>query len=159
MKARILSLLIAGTLFLAHAPFALAQTSSDGWSAVQAVASDERLIVKLKNGKIIEGKMIEANDANLSISREGKVVNILRSDIQRIQHSTGKASKAKWAAIGAGIGAGAGAGIGATKYSSRLDDSEIWISGGLLLGTAAGALTGLAIGASKRHRTLIYEAR
>jgi hypothetical protein len=149
---------MAAAVVIAQTPLAFAQTPTGNWSAVQAVGSDERLIIKQKNGKTIEGRMIEANDLNLTISRKGKVMNILRADIQQIQHSTGKAKKAKWSAIGAAIGAGAGAGIGAIKYSPQSDDSEIFIEGGLLIGIGAGALTGLAIGASRRKRTLIYQA-
>jgi hypothetical protein len=158
MKIRIFSLLIAAAVVLAQTPLAIAQTPTGNWSAVQAMGTDERLIIKQKDGKTIEGQMIEANDANLTISRNGKVVNISRSDIQQIHHSTGRAKKAKWSAIGTAIGAGAGAGIGAIKYSPQSDDSEIYIMGGLLIGIGAGALTGLAIGANQRKRTLIYQA-
>ena len=128
------------------------------WSSVQAIAADERVIVKQKNGKTIDGGMIEANETNLSISRNKQVVNISRGDIREIYQIKGKAAKAKWAAIGAGVGAGAGTGIGAVKYSPNRDDSEIWIAMGLLLGTGVGAVTGALIGASKRSRTLVYAA-
>jgi hypothetical protein len=80
---------------------------------------------ELKDGKSIEGEMIEASDTNLSLARGKKVTNIARSDIQSIWHSKGKAAKTKWALIGAGLGAGVGGGIGATKVSSSRDDSEI----------------------------------
>lgn len=163
MKTGIFSLLVAGVLFTAQLPLARAQgqgpqTSGRDWSAVQAMAADERLIVKQKDGKTIEGRMIEATETNLTLSRSNKVVNISRDSIQQIQHSRGKASKGKWVMIGTGIGAAAGAGIGATKVSASHDDSEIWLPVGLVFGAGAGAVTGLLIGASKRERTLIYQA-
>jgi hypothetical protein len=114
--------------------------------------------VKQKDGKTIEGRMIEASETNLTLSRNHKVVSIPRDSIQQIQHLKGKAAKGKWALIGAGIGGAAGAGIGATKVSSSRDDSEIWLPVGLAFGAGAGAVTGLLFGASQRKRTLIYEA-
>jgi hypothetical protein len=163
MKTRIFSLLIVASLFVAQFPAAIAygqgtQASGHDWSAVQAIGVDERLIVKQKDGKTIEGKMIEASDSNLTLSRNSKVVNISRDSIRQIEHSKGKAAKAKWAAIGTGIGAAAGLGIGATKYSANRDDSEIWMGVGMVFGAGAGALTGLLIGASQRKREVIYQA-
>jgi hypothetical protein len=156
MKTRIFSLLTAAALLVAQSGVALAQ--GRGWSAVQAVPADDRLIVKQKDGKTIEGKMIEASETNLTISRDKNVVNISRDNIAQIEHSTGKAKKAKWAAIGAGIGAGTGAGIGAAQYSQCSSDCGIYIMAGVALGAGIGALGGLAIGASRRHRELIYTA-
>ena len=158
MKRKFFSLLVAATLLAASLPVAFAQTANRGWSTVQSMPVDERLIVKQKDGKTIEGKMIEANDSNLTLSRNGKVVNIARDSIQQIQHSKGKAAKGKWALIGTGIGAAAGAGIGATRVSSDHDDSEIWIPVGAIYGAGFGALGGLIFGASRRNRTVIYLA-
>ncbi len=157
MKIKILSLLLAGALLTMHTPLILAQGPSSQWSAVQAVGIDERLVVKQKDGKSIEGKMIEASETNLTISRDNKVVNIARDSIREIYHSRGKAAKGKWALIGAGIGAGVGGAIGATKYSADSDDSEIYIPIGIMFGAGGGAIGGLLFGASKRQRTLIYQ--
>src|ERR1044072_5785667 len=121
MKRKFFSLLVTAVLLVASLPTAFAQTSNRGWSTVQSMPADERVIVKQKDGKTIEGKMIEANDNNLSISRNGKVVNIARDSIQQIQHVKGKAAKGKWALIGTGVGAAAGAGIGATRVSKDHD--------------------------------------
>lgn len=160
MKIKIFTLLIIGAMLVAQFPAAnaLGQSSDHHWAAVQAMAVDERLIVKQKDGPTITGKMIEASDTNLTLSRNGKVVNVSRDSIRQIQHSKGKAAKGKWAAIGAGIGAAAGAGIGATKVHADRDDSEIWLPVGLVFGAGAGALTGLLYGSNRRNRTVIYEA-
>jgi hypothetical protein len=160
MKTKAFSLLLIVAMFVLQFPAAIAQGQSSGheWSAVQALAADERLIVKQKDGNTITGKMIEASETNLTMSRNGKVENISRDNIRQIEHSKGKAAKAKWAAIGTGIGAAAGLGIGATKYSANRDDSEIWMGVGMVFGAGAGALTGLLIGASQRKRELIYQA-
>jgi hypothetical protein len=158
MKTRIFSLLVMGALLITQFPIAFAQTSSGNWSAVQAIATDERLIVRQKDGKTIEGKMIEANDTNLTLSRNNKVLNISRDSIRQIQQVKGKAAKGKWALIGAGIGGATGAAIGASKVSADRDDSEIWLPVGLIYGAGAGAVGGLLFGASRRNRTVIYEA-
>lgn len=160
MKAKLFSLLIAAALIATQSSVALvnAQGSLTNWATVQAVRVDERLIVKQKDGKTIEGKMIEANDTNLSLSKSGKVVNISRDSIAEIQHSQGRAQKGKWAVIGTGIGAAAGAGIGAAKNSSTLDDGEIYILVGTVMGAGFGALGGALFGTTRRHRELIYRS-
>jgi hypothetical protein len=158
MKTKLFSLLLAGTLFMAPVALVHAQGSLHDWSTVQAVGTDERLIVKQKDGTTIVGKMIEASESNLTLSRNSKVVNIPRESILQIHHSKGKASKGKWAAIGAGLGGAAGAGIGAAKANSIIDDGEIYVVAGLLFGAGAGAVGGLLFGASRRQRELIYTA-
>lgn len=125
---------------------------------MQAVPADDRLIVKQKDGKTIEGKMIEANETNLSISRDKKVVNISRDNIARIEHSRGKAKKAKWALIFAGIGAGIGGLLGGSMADPLVDDSEILLPIGLALGAGIGAAGGALMGAASRKRVVIYSA-
>jgi hypothetical protein len=159
MKTRLFSALLAGMLlWLAPLVSVHAQGSFHDWSRVQAIKVDERLIVKQKGGKTLSGKMIEATENNLTFSRDGKVVNIPRSNVQQIEVSTGKASKSKWALIGAGVGAAAGGGIGAAKASSVSDDGGIYTVAGLIIGAGAGAATGAFIGANQRHREVIYVA-
>lgn len=155
MNKKFMSMMVAVVLLIAPYQSVSGQTTTGNWSAVQALAVDDRLIVKQKDGKTIEGKMIEASETNLSLSRDQKVVNISRDQIARIEHSRGKAAKAKWAAIGAGVGAGAGAAIGQSKVGP---DAEIWLPVGVIFGTGIGAGVGALIGASRRKRILIYTA-
>jgi len=159
-------LLLVVLLLSTHAPLAFAQqsttfntqqsTSTNSWSAVQQLRTNERLVVKQKNGKEIKGLMIEATDTTLTIDRDGKPFGIPRADVRKVYVIKGKASKGKWALIGAGIGAGAGTGIGYSKYSPDSDDSEIYIAMGILIGAGAGAVSGLLFGQSKRKRTMVY---
>jgi hypothetical protein len=158
MKTKAFAIALMATLFLGQFPLALAQGTASGWAAVQAMPADERLIVKQKVGTTVEARMIEASDRNLTLSRDGKVVNISRDNIQQILHVRGKAAKTKWALIGAGLGGAAGAGIGATKVSANRDDSEIWVPVGLMFGAISGTVAGLVFGATRRERTLIYQA-
>ena len=152
-----LSLLLGILLLCSHST--LAFSSATDWSNVQQLKTNERLVVRQKNGKELKGEMIEATDTTLTIDRDGKPLSIPRTDVRQVYVIKGKAEKGKWAAIGAGIGAGTGAGIGAVKYSPNVDDSEVYIVGGLLIGVAAGAVGGMLFGQSKRNRTMVYDAR
>lgn len=158
MKRKTIPLLLVVVLLSANAPLALAQQSiaTNNWSAVQQLQTNERLVVKQKNGKELKGLMIEATDTTLTIDRDGKPLAISRADVRQVYVVEGKAAKGKWALIGAGIGAGAGTGIGYAKYSPNSDDSEIYIAMGLLIGAGAGAVGGLLFGQSKRKRTMVY---
>jgi hypothetical protein len=156
MKSKSLPVLLAVVLLLTQVPIAFGQSTTSDWHAVQQIKTDAKLIVKQKDGKEIKGRMIEANDTTLTIDRNGKPFSIARTDVRQIYVTTGRAEKGKWSAIGAGIGAGAGTGIGAIKYSPDSDDSGIYVTMGLLIGTGVGAVSGLLFGQSKRSRELVY---
>ena len=160
MKRNTLSLLIIALLISSQAPLVHAQqAASTDWAAVQQLKTNEQLVVRQKNGKELKGEMIEASDTSLTIDRDGKPLTIPRNDVRQVSVISGKAEKGKWALIGAGIGAGAGGGIGAVKYSPNVDDSEVYIVGGLLIGTGVGALSGMLFGQSRRKRVMVYDAR
>lgn len=158
MKHKSIPLFVILVLLSTHAPLALAQqpASTNSWAAVQQLKTNERLVVKQKNGKQIKGLMIEATDTTLTIDRDGKPVAIARDDVRQVHVIESKAAKGKWALIGAGIGAGAGTGIGYAKYSPHVDDSELFISMGLLIGAGAGAVSGLLFGQGRRKRVMVY---
>jgi len=159
MQKRILiSWLAAVVLIVAPAVSIRAQDSLHNWSRVQSIGTDERLVVKQKDGKSITGRMIEATESNLTIDHHGNVAHIPRNEIAEIQLSKGKASKTKWTLIGTGVGAAAGAGIGAAKASTILDDGEIYVMVGTIFGAAAGAAGGAIFGGTRRDRELIYVA-
>lgn len=154
-----LSVLLALTLLCANWTIAFAQQPASAWTNVQQIRTNEKLFVRQKNGKEFKGEMIEATDTTLTIDRDGKPFSIPRTDVRQVYITEGKAKKGKWAAIGAGIGAGAGTGIGALKYSELVDDSELYIAMGLLIGAGAGAIGGMLFGQSRRNRTMVYDAR
>jgi len=157
VKHKSIAVFVVVLLLVTHTPLVLAQSgSTTDWSAVQRLNTNERLIVKQKNGKETKGLMIEATDTTLTIDRDGKPLAISRADVRQVYVIEGKAAKGKWALIGAGIGAGAGVGIGATKYSPDRDDSGIWPTMGLLIGTGAGAAAGFLFGQTKRQRVMVY---
>jgi hypothetical protein len=158
MQRKTLPLLLIAALVLTQTSWAAAQqtTSANNWTAVQRIGTDEKVVVKRKDGKEFKGRMIEASETTLRIDRDGKPFEIARTDVRRVEVSEGKAQKGKWALIGAGIGGAAGTGIGAVKYSPDSDDSEIYIGMGLLLGVGIGAVSGMLFGQTKRSRTTVY---
>lgn len=159
MKHKTLPLFLVLLFLSTNAPLAFSQTPSlSDWASVQQIKTNERVFVRQKNGKEIKGRMIEATDTTLTIDRDGKPFGIARGDVRQVYVVSGAAQKGKWALIGAGIGAGAGAGIGAIKYSPNIDDSELFVPVGLLIGAGTGALGGMLFGQSTRKRDLVYAA-
>lgn len=157
MRRKSLHLLLVVFLVTGQSSWAIAQSgSSNNWSAVQQIGTDEKIVVKKRDGKELKGRMIEASETMLRIDRDGKPVEIARADVRQVHVISGKAEKGKWALIGAGIGGAAGTGIGATKYRSDRDDYGIYIYMGALIGVGAGAVGGLLFGQSKRDRKLVY---
>jgi hypothetical protein len=158
MKCKSLPLLLVVFLVSAQTSWAVMQpeTALNDWSNVQQIRTDEKLVVKRKDGKEFKGRMIEASETTLRIDRDGKSFEIPRAEVRRVEVISGKAEKGKWALIGAGIGAAAGTGIGAGKYRSDRDDYEIYIYMGALIGVGAGAVGGLLFGQSRRDRKLVY---
>jgi hypothetical protein len=150
-----ISVFLVLLLLSAQAPLVFAQSLSD-WAAVQHIRTNEKLLVRQKNGKEIRGEMIEASETTLTIDRNGKPLSIPRADVRQVYIVEGRAQKGKWALIGAGVGSGAGAAIGYAKYSPESDDSELWIPVGLMFGAGIGAVSGLLFGQSARKRTMVY---
>ena len=157
-KITIVSVLLAITLV--YSPLAKAQqpTASGNWSAVQALASGDELVVKLKDGRSVEGKLNSVTDAELGLTRNSKSESFGRDRIFQIYERKRKSEKGKYAAIGAGIGAGVGLGIGLAKNSPPVDDGEIYPIGGTMLGAGIGAIGGFLFGQAKRKRLLVYQA-
>lgn len=157
-KTTIVSVLLAITLV--YSPLAIAQqpTGSSDWASVQAVPPGDALIVKLKDGRSVEGKLITVTGAELSLTRDNKNETFGRDRIFQVYARKRKAEKGKYAAIGAGIGAGAGLGIGLAKNSPPVDDGEIYPVVGTILGAGIGAVGGFLFGQAKRKRVLIYQS-
>src|SRR6185503_16141896 len=160
MKRRTVPVILVLLLLSSHTPLAFTQqASSNDWTVVQQIRTDEKVLVKQSNGKDVKGSMIEATDTRLTIDRDGKPFSIPRADVRQVYVIKGKAQKGKWALIGAGVGAGVGGAIGYAKYSPDRDDSELWFPVGLMFGAAGGAVSGLLFGQSTRKRVMVYDHR
>jgi small nuclear ribonucleoprotein (snRNP)-like protein len=157
----ILNILLA--VALAYSPVAVVaqQSASYGeWGLVKALPQGADLIVKLKSGETLRGKLASVTDTTLNIiGKKNKTETLDRNDISEVYQSKRKSEKAKYALIGAGVGAAIGGGIGAAKNSPPVDDGEIYVIGGLSLGAGIGALGGWLFGQARRKRVLIYQAR
>lgn len=159
-KAFTISLVLIASLLLSSAtPAQNTSAPTRDWSALSAVASGSKLVVNLKNGKSVKGKLSSVSDIALSLSSGNKPVEIKREDVLRV-YQTSKKSATKATLIGAGVGAGAGAAIGAAGGDS--DGFSITkgqaAAGFAVVGAGVGALAGFAIGKSGNKRVLIYEA-
>lgn len=156
----VLNILLAFALI--YAPVAAAQqsASSGEWGSVKAVPQGAELIIKLKSGESLRGKLMSVTDTSLSIIvKNNKTETIDRNDVSEVYQSRRKSEKAKYALIGAGVGAAVGGGIGAAKNSPPIDDGEIYTIVGVPLGAGIGAVAGLLFGLARRKRVLIYQAR
>jgi hypothetical protein len=125
------------------------------------VPTGDRLLVELKNGQTIEGKLASISDSTLSLTVKGKSVDVKREDVARVYHLV-KKSATKATLIGLGVGAGAGAAIGlagSANDNSGFEKIDHAVTAGLtVLGAGAGAAVGYFIGRSGRKRVLIYQA-
>jgi hypothetical protein len=156
----VLNILLA--VVLLYSPVAVAQqsTSSGEWGSVTAVPQGAELIIKLKDGQSLRGKLTSVTDTAVSIaSKNNKTETLDRNAVSEVYLLRRKSEKAKYALIGAGVGAAVGGGIGAAKNSPKIDDGEIYPIIGVALGAGIGAVGGLLFGQSRRKRVLIYQAR
>lgn len=153
----ILNILLAVALI--YAPVAAAQAQSGQWASVMGVPQGAELIIKLKNGETLRGRLTSATDTALSLAdKNSRTQTLDRNEVSEIYRSIRKGEKTKFALIGAGVGAAVGGGIGAAKNSPNIDDGEIYTMIGIPLGAGIGALTGFLFGKGRSKKVLIYRA-
>lgn len=164
IRSKRFTLVLALVASLLLPSVALAQNTSvptSDWSALNAVTSGSKLVVKLKNGNSVEGKLSGVSDTALSLSVKSKSVDLKREDILSV-YQLRKKSATKATLIGMGLGAGAGAGIGiaGSGGNNSFDKLDKAVTAGLtVIGAGLGALTGYLIGRRGSKRVLIYESR
>ncbi len=159
MRTKLFALGLALALAAGAATPAAAQDASvrGNWSAVQALTSGEKVVVRTDTGDKFTGRFARANDTSLTITRDGREMPIARGDIGSVSYPGGT-SRAKGALVGAGIGGGAGLGFGVGFYQSGHGEFvKSVIPGFGLLGAGIGAGLGAAFGMGKRD-VRIYEA-
>lgn len=134
----------------------LAQSRAGSWDAVKAVYTDTKLEVKLMSGETIKGKMLDATDAALALTRDGKRVDVPRDQVMRV-YVLGKSSVKRSALIGAAVGGGGGLGIGFGAFGNSDFTRSVIPAAGIVgagIGAGVGALLGLRRSSSS---ALIYE--
>lgn len=161
MATRLFALCLAFLTLPAHLPTALAWQAplQEEWSAVQAVSIGEEMLIEMKNGERLKGRLSGVSDTTLTLSRKNGSTELDRTNIAEVYRVMGKAAKAKYALIGAGVGAAVGVLAGKAKNSPPIDDGEIYLMIGATVGTGLGALVGAALGGTRRKRVLLYQAR
>jgi hypothetical protein len=150
---------LALTVFLSAIPLQ-AQGNSNDWSRLNSIESGNKVVVKIKNGKSLEGALNSVSDSSLSMTVKGSAREVRREDVSTV-HRISRKSAGKATLIGAGVGAGTGALIGAVGgRDSDFDKLDQAVTAGLtIIGAGVGAVTGFLIGRSGRKRELIYQAR
>lgn len=127
------------------------------WAGVEKVPPGEKLIVKLKDGKQLKGRLVSVSDTGLTLSRKNKTMDLHREKVQQIFRLMPK-SAGKAILIGVGVGLAAAAAITGGVCEGN---GDCWALGmGLYFGgpgAAIGAFAGWGIGSGK-ERVLIYDA-
>ena len=167
MKTKPLIVNIVLLVLLVNANLAIAQSVSDSpreWEAVKAIAPGEKLIVRLKDGRKVEGTVRSVSDTLLALNRGTSTNDLNRDSISKVYRMVRRSaarSIGKSAAMGAGIGFGIGAGVGiAGGTYEDLETAELvgFLGGfGALIGAGIGSLVGAIY--VKPRRVLIYEAK
>jgi hypothetical protein len=166
MKSKVLIINIVVLVLFANANTIVAQkvSTAQEWDAVKALVPGEKLSVRLKDGKKVEGIVRGVSDTQLMLTRGSAATDLNRETISKVyrivSRSTGR-SIGKSTAMGAGIGFGIGAGVGIAggSYEDLETAGLVGLLGGL--GAAIGAGIGAVVGAVyvKPGRVLIYEAK
>lgn len=167
MKSKSLTSIVL-LLLLTLPSIGLAQNSSGqsaDWAAVRSLVRGEKLSVRLKDGKKLEGRLLDVSDSGLTIDRKGSPTDLDRQSVEKVYRLTPKSvgkSIGKSALIGAGVGFGAGAGLGiaAGTYEDLETTELIGILGGIgaAIGAGVGAMVG-AIAGSGNKKVLVYDSK
>jgi hypothetical protein len=155
----ILSLALALVLVSPHASFAqqAVGASAAPWAGVKLVPPGDELVVNLKDGKTIKGRLVSASDNALVISRGDKTTAHELRNVQKVYRKVPSSGLSR-TQIGTLAGLGAGAAIGGGLSSNDDFDAGWAVSIFALIGAGIGAIVG-SISGSGRVKVLIYEAK
>jgi hypothetical protein len=160
MTRKLLALALALACALALGAPAAAQTrarSLDDWSAVQALAPGQKIVVRTKDGDRLTGRFDSANDLLINFTDGRKKISLTRESIRLVQLDRGN-SRGKGALFGALIGGAAGFAVGSALYFPFKDDMvDTTVPASAALGLAIGAGIGAATGKGNKNET-VYEA-
>src|ERR1043165_4800266 len=157
MRNRICVLAPPALLPLAPAPPAAEQARSTGeWSAVQALSSGTKIVVRTKDGDRLSGRFDSATDQAINFTQGGKRVSLTRESIRRVQINHGR-NRLKGALVGTGVGVGAGIGAGGIIISRGDFVARETFIATTFIGAGIGAGIGGAFGMGDKNET-IYEA-
>lgn len=142
---------LALVIWILTAPPAPAARS---WDTLQTVPRGSKLVVELKDGTAVKGKMASASEATLTLSGGNNGTGLDRDKVARI-YRVRRSSLLVSVLAGAGIGVIPGSVMGA-MVASRIGKASAAAVGIFVVGIGAGV--GAAVWALRKPRTLIYEA-
>ena len=129
-----------------------ANTSSDPWDAVQAIASRTELEIQLDDGTQLKGRLLTATAEMLRLSRTKEIAEVQRGRVVKIYELSAKPEELRRLIRNTGAITGVAGGFEVAKNKGA----------GLFLIPAAGgtfgALGGYALANRMRTRILIYDA-
>jgi hypothetical protein len=162
--ASVRAILLVLIALLAKPQITLAQVTTapvmGSWEGVKAIPPGDEVVVNLRDGQTLIGRLVTVSDTALTIDHEKRTTDISRGGLLRIYRLTAKSAK-KSTLISLGIGAGVGVASSGINAANRpIENGEyalgILVSG--MIGAGIGSLTGYIIG-SRRQRVLIYETK
>ncbi|MGH9753810.1 MAG: hypothetical protein ACREA2_13605, partial [Blastocatellia bacterium] len=130
------------------------------WEGLKAIPPGDELVVNLRNGQTLKGRLSSISDTVLTLDTGKKTMDGSRGDVLKVYRVISKSAKIS-TMIGLGIGAvagGVGGGVSAASGPGESGESgwAVLIVG--MIGLAIGALTGYIIG-SRKQQVVIYEIR
>ncbi len=162
MKKRVITVILVLIALLAKPQITLAQATpapiKGSWEGLKAVPPGDELVVNLRSGQSIKGRLSSVSDAILTLDQGKKTTDISRGDVLKVQRLISKSAK-RSTMIGLGIGAAVGGVSGGVAAASGPGESGEYGWGVLIVGTiglAVGSLVGYLVG-SRKHRALMYE--
>jgi hypothetical protein len=159
MKQTSLATLFIFSILLTQSTIALAQNTTDleVWASVKSIRFGEELVLVMKDGKTIKGKLRAISDTGLTLSQKGKISDLDSNDIRRVYMMKGR-PRAKSSLLGAAIGSGVGVGVGLGLYLPNRNDIIGWVVPAFgVIGAGVGAVIGAITGG--RKRVLIYQVK
>ena len=148
---------------LAKPQIAFAQVTPNpirgSWEGIKAVPPGDEVVVRLRNGQTLKGKLVSISDTALTIEQGQSATDVSRGDALKIHRMVTKSSK-RATLIGLGIGAAIGlaGSVAAAKSGEGEGDADLGALIAGVVGAGAGALIGYIVG-SRKQRALIYETR
>lgn len=155
----LLSLSLALLLLSPHASFAQQSTDQAAalWAGVRLVPPGDEMIVNLKDGKTVNGRLVSASDKTLVVSRGDKTTALDQANVQKVYRKVPRSGLTR-TQIGTLTGLAAGAAIGGGLSSNNDIDAGWTVPIFALIGAGIGAIAGSMSGGG-RVKVLIYEAK
>jgi len=132
------------------------------WAALAAIQPESNIAVSTTDGETFKGKFKRVSEAELSLDRDGKTVDLERNRISTVWLLN--RSLKKPVLIGLAIGAGAGAVLGiAAGNCNKSDficfDRKVTVPVGAAVLGIFGTVGGLVVGLLHHHKTTIYQSQ